>query len=85
MWKKGLPTIPGYYWVYANDNEPPFIWEVDEDMTVFGMGDEVPKYYIKPRLFSRNTGTMEEINNYLWFGPIEIPKAPTAGEVRESN
>lgn len=62
QWKKGIPTTPGYYWVYVSGS-PATILYLEKDGDTFSMGDEVPLN------LNRNLNLAEE----YWLGPIEAP------------
>jgi len=86
-WKQGIPTVPGYYWVYATDKNPghhpgghAVIWELDKDGDVFGIGDESRKYYPRHPQPENNEEITAEVNSYFYLGPIEIPAFKGGGD-----
>lgn len=67
-WKQGVPTVPGNYWVYQNDDGPPVIFEVDDEGDILQMGyygDVCINYSVEA----------DEVAKYYWL-PIEMPTVP---------
>jgi hypothetical protein len=78
-WKQRIPTVPGYYWVFATNKNPSHhpggtvIWELDEDGNLFGIGDGSRKYYPQDPQPENNEEITAEVNSYYFLGPIEVP------------